>query len=281
MATLEITTMVGCPVKCTFCPQETLKAKYNGYKKYLDLDDFKVVLNKVPRHVRIDFSGMAEPWANPNCTAMLQHTLEQGYRVAIYTTLYGLRPEQAPQVIHLLDTYRHQIEVIVLHLQDAQNNMRGLKFTDKWVATFNIFIDGINQGRVPNAAVMTMDASGELHPFLQSIGVRPAPFQAIDRAGSLDLTQIGAQPVQQRSSMGRPISCASTPYYDHNVLMPNGDVLLCCMDYSYKHKIGNLLQESYYDLFKGEVLRALVVDNMKSKPDKCSICRSCNNVTVL
>ncbi len=38
----------------------------------------------------------------------------------------------------------------------------------------------------------------------------------------------------------------STSNYDNNVMMPNGDVYICCMDYSLKHKLGNLL-DTHFD----------------------------------
>ena len=41
---------------------------------------------------------MAEPWANPEATSMLAYTLEQGFNVAIYTTLYGIEVEEAERV---------------------------------------------------------------------------------------------------------------------------------------------------------------------------------------
>jgi hypothetical protein len=62
MTCLEITTMVGCPLKCTYCPQDQLRGTYGQNEKYLPLENFKLILSKVPYYVRIDFSGMAEPF---------------------------------------------------------------------------------------------------------------------------------------------------------------------------------------------------------------------------
>jgi hypothetical protein len=41
---------------------------------------------------------------------------------------------------------------------------------------------------------------------------------------------------------------------DHrvNVMLPNGDVYLCCCDYGLKHKLGNLLMTNYNDLSRAE-----------------------------
>jgi len=42
--------------------------------------------------------------------------------------------------------------------------------------------------------------------------------------------------------------CARAPYHNINVMMPNGDVYICCNDYSLKHKLGNLFETNYDDL---------------------------------
>jgi len=38
----------------------------------------------------------------------------------------------------------------------------------------------------------------------------------------------------------------------HNVLLPNGDVVLCCMDYGMKHVLGNLFSSDYDSLFRSK-----------------------------
>ena len=58
-AIVEFTLMVGCPLKCTFCPQDALRDRYGRNTKYFLLENFTAILAKVPKHVRIDFSGGA------------------------------------------------------------------------------------------------------------------------------------------------------------------------------------------------------------------------------
>ena len=43
-------------------------------------------------------------------------------------------------------------------------------------------------------------------------------------------------------------TCLNSPAYRQNVVLPNGDTYLCCMDYGLKHKLGNLLEENFNDL---------------------------------
>ena len=79
MATLEITTQIGCKNNCNYCPQETLVKAYKARSDVFEMsfDIFKKCLDKIPKTVRIDFSGMAEPWLNADCTKMVLYPLTE------------------------------------------------------------------------------------------------------------------------------------------------------------------------------------------------------------
>lgn len=64
---------------------------------------------------------------------------------------------------------------------------------------------------------------------------------AHSRAGNLE----GKPPINKR----KPVKCDPTEgLMDHSVLLPNGDVVLCCMDWGLEHVIGNLLEDTYEDI---------------------------------
>jgi radical SAM superfamily enzyme YgiQ (UPF0313 family) len=65
MAALKITIMIGCPLKCTFCPQGNLKDAFKDDSKIIAVQNFEKLIRKLPLQMRIDFSGMSEPWAYP------------------------------------------------------------------------------------------------------------------------------------------------------------------------------------------------------------------------
>lgn len=279
MPRLEITTMVGCPLMCSFCPQDGLKTSYNKEKdkKHLNLDNFKLALSKIPKYVRIDFSGMAEPWANPDCTSMLRHTLESGYTVAIYTTLYGIAEDECDEIISLLRNHHKQIDVICLHLPDANGNMKGWKYSIEWDHVFIKFASFGNEQLIARFDVMTMDGSGRPHEALKHHTIKMGSWTGHSRAGSLVDDNAKSQnffcPPPHHAGA---VTCGMTPFYDHNVMLPNGDVILCCMDYDLKHIIGNLFTQNYTDLFLGGELNRLRIENMTPGSSKCSICKSCN-----
>lgn len=270
--------MAGCPLLCTFCPQDKLKSAYGTGKKYLGLELFKNVLRKIPRHVQIDFSGMSEPWANPEATEMLNHCVKSGYSVAIYTTLQGMKTGDADRVIDLLGAHRDQARMLCLHLPDRAGNMRGWKYSSEYEAVLMKFLGLRNRGTLRKFEVMTMDERGAIHGDLEHLGISLDGWKGISRAGALDVAAIGGQKLHHAPRNENPLSCASTPDYDHNVLLPNGDVVLCCMDYSLKHVIGNLFEQDYETLFASMEMERIRTTNAAAGFSKCTICKSCDNV---
>ena len=275
MPTMEITTMIGCPVMCTYCPQEVLRKRMVDEIKYLSFGDFKNALNKIPKNVRIDFSGMCEPWANPECTDMFRYAISEGYIISIYTTLYGMSIDDAHDVIGIIRSHPLQIADLVIHLQDKNNNMKGLKLTNSWMDVANEFVDLYNLQIIKGMRFMTMDSEGSLHPALENLSSIVPKVFGISRAGTLVEAQVGGQAIFTKSKIPSRIKCSFTTYYDHNVLLPNGEVLLCCMDYGKKHVIGNLFEETYYELFLSKSLSDLRLGNMHPDSMRFSICRSC------
>ena len=277
MPTLEFTLMVGCPLKCTFCPQDSLRGIYGKtYPKYMSLENFKKILAKVPDHVRIDFSGMAEPWANPDATEMLRHTLERGFTVAIYTTLYDMSLQDGLAVVDMLRRHAAQIEVLCLHLPDRNGNMRGWRHTSEYEANLRAFIAlGVSKA-LSHFEIMTMDPSGEVHKDLDRLGIKLGSWIGHTRAGNVPREAVGQQAMAEMPEHHGAVSCSFTPFYDQNVCLPNGDVVLCCMDYSLKHKVGNLLEQDYYKMFAGPGLAQLVAENMKLGFSRASLCKTCD-----
>ena len=272
---MELTTMIGCPLMCTFCPQDNLRTQYGTATKYMDQTDLTKMLVKIPKNTRIDFSGMAEPWANPKCTEMLEEVLYMGFNVAIYTTLYGMTPDQARKVKDVLEAHPSQVEVLMLHLPDANKNMKGWKYSEEWMDTFKIF----TTIQVPcGIGAMTMDKSGVVDESLRPYVGQLAGWVGHTRADSLDVEQIKGQVISITPHNEFSLTCASTPFYDRNVLLPDGSVVLCCMDYNLTHVLGNLLTQTYDEIMQGKPLQDLITLNETPEFNKCSICKSCENV---
>jgi radical SAM protein with 4Fe4S-binding SPASM domain len=73
------------------------------------------------------------------------------------------------------------------------------------------------------------------------------------------------------------VECTRNKEYQANVLLPNGDVMLCCMDYSLKHNLGNLLTSSYDEVINGNEVKKVAALNKKIGYSDEVLCRSCND----
>jgi len=126
-ATLEITTVVGCPLVCSCCPQGLLRSRYpQCASREMTLDDFEAMLSTVPTDVRIDFSGMAEPWTAKDTTAMFRHALGRGHLVSAYTTLIGMSDDDVAFLVETMDRFGLE-NPFCLHLADDEGVMSGFR----------------------------------------------------------------------------------------------------------------------------------------------------------
>lgn len=281
MATLEITTKIGCPLVCTYCPQDKLIAAYGkSAERNMSVNVFERIIERVPKHVRIHFSGFVEPWSNPEATSMLKIALEKNRRVAIYTTLLGMSVEDSLSIKKMFKVYAEQISHMCIHLPDHQMNMRGYKGSHTYRTVLKNFLQTYEEAVLPKHKLqfITMDssASGRVHTDISDLVIPLSPWKGHTRGGNLDDTaaeKIGAltTPCNDFS-----LCCGRTVFYDHNVVLPNGDVSLCCMDYSLEHVIGNILTSNYWDIFSSPKLQKLRTLNQKPEFSRESLCKSCS-----
>lgn len=279
--TMEVTTMIGCPLMCNFCPQDNLRDAYGTEApKYMSLETFKTAVDKLPWDARIDFSGMAECWVNPNCTDMLEYALKKNFNVAVYTTLYNWDKETVDRVGDLMVEHPGQFEVFSVHFPDEYGNMKGWKYSTDWEYAFRAMTAIVQHVGIKLEA-MTMSDHGKIHKDLQHLGIQLYNWFGHDRAGSLNKEQVKEQPINFITRHEKPVVCGKAPKYDQIVLQPNGDVVLCCMDYDQKHILGNLLTNSYDELFTGAEMQRILAENAKSCYSNNSLCKSCTDAKVV
>jgi radical SAM protein with 4Fe4S-binding SPASM domain len=123
-----------------------------------------------------------------------------------------------------------------------------------------------------------MDDNGAVHDKLKhlQIRLRTHGWEGNSRAGVLDdslvVTDQRHPPTPKHDT---PILCGRDLLYDNNMLLPNGDVLLCCQDWAMNHVIGNLFNNSYYEIFGSAEMSRIRKENMKMGFSDKSICRKC------
>lgn len=196
---------------------------------YMGFQDFIRILDNVPKDVRIDFSGFCEPFLNVKSPHMMEYALKNGYHLVLYTTLVGFQPEY----IRLLKDCI--FDEIVFH------HFEGVEFDEKQFNTYSELIRTTIQSRGFRTVILE-------------------PQWRWSRAGNV---------WDMKEKKGKFQCLYAGKDFDHNGVLPNGDVYICCQDYGLEHKIGNLFETKYDDLNR-KVLR-----DLSDQEDSKIICRKC------
>lgn len=261
---IEITTKLGCAVNCKYCPQELYIREYlkaGNPDKILSFENFKICIDKMPVNTFIEFAGFTEPFFNDRCVDMIKYAKKRGHRVNLFTTLRGLKPEQLDEILEI------EFEEFVLHVPDREGYsvipideqykeiVRRLVKTKK--PNGNSFIDyACAQGNVPEEIAELLGNDTRIYVVLN------------DRAGNLEDSCLYGK----RGLHGR-IRCELSKDINHNVLLPDGRVILCSNDWGMKHVMGNLIKETYEQILNGEEARK--IRRAMNSEDSWVLCRNC------
>lgn len=226
MSHMEFTLSVSNCLSCTFCPQEKLGAAYHSDKRMMTVEDFTTILNKLPMDCQVDFSGFAEAMLNPNACKMMELAAQSGRKWVLYTTLVGIKP----CCVEVLKRYTPSVTRV--HCPDG----KALIFPeDKWVEFHERFL----LSHVP-ATYMAMHEPSDFIKRYLAIKDIPLEFpDMLSRGGNLEH-------IKTREING-PIKCTMNRWHG-NLVLPNGDVYGCCMDYGLTVYLGNLLRQPYREI---------------------------------
>lgn len=267
--TLEITTYIGCKCNCVYCPQNMLISKYYGRQfddnpnRMMTLDDFKKCVDKLPVETRIDFSGMAEPWLNTDCTKMLLYANEKGFPIAVYSTLVGMKMNDFDLIKDI------DFEEFVVHIPDEERNS-SINITEEYSKLLRVVMKYCQADG--KRLVTGISCHGTVHHDIAKMVPKDSKMitELHDRAGN-----VKSEYVDSKINAGQIICINCSADMHHNVLLPDGTVLLCCMDYGMKHILGNLLTQTYEEIRQSPEIQK-IRDGLKN--DSFDIlCRNCIN----
>lgn len=232
---IEITTATPCPINCKICPQQKYLKAY-GKRDLLTINDFKLALTKIPKQVGLSFAGFSEPFINPQCLDMMEHAVNEGRKVWLFSTLIGLKPENVERLANL------KLSWFSLHLPDNLGNC-AFPSSQMYRETLDNVLRTV---KVNHFSRMNEN------------------FENNTRAGNVD----GSKPLHRHG----PFTCTKL---SHNqfIMLPNLDVVLCCMDFGLKHKLGNFRNQTYWDIGQSMILKGIKANRFGWDGD--CLCRGC------
>jgi len=273
-------THVGCPAKCVYCAQDTFCKSYEARpdpKKMLDYDDYVRWLEDVPKDAFITFAGFSEPFINPRAVDMVCYAHERGYKqIQVYTTLMNLSKED---IIRLSEI---PFNPFVIHVPDTQG-LTKIPFNDAYLEKVRLCVD-------LNLSGFSATHYGYVRPELEDIlGDNLKTYKLLSRVGTVDKSKIPPnipfaevendftgkkikckyQRLTWREENGKVEVSGATP-----MVLPNGDLVLCCMDMAMKQIVGNLNEQTYSEVLAGTKLQR-IAETMAMKNDDRIICHKC------
>tara|TARA_B110000438_G_scaffold285591_1_gene315863 strand:- start:6304 stop:7377 length:1074 start_codon:yes stop_codon:yes gene_type:complete len=263
---IEITTNIGCRVQCKFCPQDV---SMPNYAKKNDIEEIKFgnpvimpyatfvkIIEKVPKNVTIRFSGFSEPFLNPDCGKMMKYASDNGYYIELFSTLMGMTLEDVDILKKI------NLKHFVIHLADNE------KYAKIALKQHNEILKKIISLSIENIFFMTMGTISDETKNIIGMDVKPSVM--VDWAGH---TEFG----EKTKRISGPIVCSMNPSKKNQdippIILPNGDALLCCKDWSMDYVLGNLINCNYEDLFQSKTYKEIV--RKMSSENENILCRNC------
>ena len=240
MKILEITSKIGCKNMCSYCPQDKLVKAYKDPKKQMNFLEFQTMMKNVPKDVRISFAGFSELFLNPESSLMMKYCIQKRYYTALYTTLTGFTDNDVKVLKGLT------FDSVVFHEYDGfgfnreEFEIKKTKFKKNIHAKDNFGTAIVSQPEKSIKGTDLWSRGGNLFDIDETLN---------------------------------PIVCSAGPEaFDHNIALPNGDVVLCCMDYGLKHIIGNLFETHYDNLDRKSI------ETLANQRKSDLLCRKCEIV---
>ena len=255
LPTVEFTTNIpkrGCPVDCVFCPQRVLTKNYNEVE-LMSLENFKAMVDKLPPGYHIAFSGFTEPWVNKHCSDMVLYASEKGHPVSVFTTAVGMTLEDVDKIKDVPFASEGNDVGFVLHLPD-QERLAKHPITKLYKKVVEKLWE--HRDTISNFKVMSM---GTVHEDFKHLWDFNMTHKMYSRADNLEKEKLLKPELYEHgwhwatNPESEAITCGRE--YNHlygQVILPNGDVSLCCQDYGLDHILGNLLIHDFEQVIPEE-----------------------------
>jgi hypothetical protein len=258
---IELTTKIGCKNNCSYCPQEKIIKSYIKRSNVLEitLENFIDCLNNIPKNYHVGFGAFSEPWLNKECTDMILYADEKNHKITICTSCINLKLEDIEKIKNI------EFLNFIVHIPEDGNETK-IKVDDYYNKILKKLIDSdISNLKFILKSVDNYSIHKKIDKrIFKDIIVLNGELQT--RAGNIDIEGIE----KSRKKKGSIYKC---PRLFCNVLLPNGDLALCCMDWGLKHIIGNLHNTNLKDIYKGKIFKEVL--NNLNKYDSDVLCREC------
>jgi len=264
---LEVTTKIGCPVNCDYCPQSLFLSQYKSEIMNLSLDNFKLAIDKLPENSTISFAGFSEPMMNSDAVDMIEYVYSKNHKIMLLTTLVGMTIQQYDRIRHL--NWDH----FSIHLPDNKGKTK-INITQDYINLLTYVVSN-----PPNGMFLCNHHLGDVHDSIKHIISSSNLLTIHDRAGAVKTSDAIVKDLDIKGN----IKCGHRFLFNYpngsGVLLPNMDVILCCSDFGLQYRLGNLMNSSWNEIMNSETMQYVI--SSLTDESKDSLCRKCFLATAI
>lgn len=275
--TVQIQTRTGCNADCIWCPYgETFPTQPKGS---MDQGLFERIIEECARHKvrRLSPYLMNEPFLDPRLPERIKFMHENCPTAKVVVTTNGSRlfPETVKKILDLGPAL-HSLYISFqgIEKEEYEKTMRGGVKFEQTKENVDHLIDEMKRrdARYPEIWITMVDTNAidakKAVTYWQSRGVRSKYTTLENRGGNIEDAQAVAH-----SQMDYYTAC--TRLMKQAYVMFNGDLVICCTDYSRVMVLGNMVDSSLYEVWNGEQARAYRRAYLAQEFDDLPLCRVC------
>jgi len=276
--TIQIQTFTGCNADCIFCPYgETYGTQPKGK---MPMDLFHRIIDESAEHGvrRISPYLMNEPLMDRDLFDKVRYINEKipDCKVVITTNGHFLTPPVVDAILATGDGI-HKIYVSFqgIDKESYEQTMRGNMDYDRTMANVNHFIETQrSRGTTRPQLWITMVDTAVIDArkavaYWRSRGVASKYTTLENRGGNIK----DAENFSRTRAMSYYTTC--TRLFKQAYIMFNGDLVLCCVDYSREQVLGNIVGSSIHDVWNGPVAKEIRRRYLGHAFDKLPLCGNC------
>ena len=276
--TLQIQTFTGCNADCIFCPYgETYSTQPKGK---MPIELFRRIVDEAAAHGvrRISPYLMNEPLMDRDLFDKVRYINEKipDCKVVITTNGHFLTPPVADAILAMGGgIHKLYVSFQGIDKESYEKTMRGNMDFDRTMANVNHFIEiqrsrGLTRPRLWITMVDTavIDARKAVD-YWRSRGVASKYTTLENRGGNIK----DAESFSRTHAMSYYTTC--TRLFKQAYIMFNGDLVLCCVDYSREQVLGNIVGSSIADIWNGPVATEIRRRYLGHEFARLPLCGSC------
>jgi uncharacterized Fe-S cluster-containing radical SAM superfamily protein len=276
--TIQIQTFTGCNADCIFCPYgETYTTQPKGR---MTPDLYRRVIDEAARHKvrRISPYLMNEPLMDKDLFDKIRYINERIPEAKVVVTSNGhfLTPEITDRILAMGDgIHKLYVSFQGIDKEAYEKTMRGNMDFDRTMKNVNHFIDtqrsrGLTRPELWITMVDTavIDAKKAV-AYWKSRGVASKYTTLENRGGNIK----DAHTFSHAKELTYFSTC--TRLFKQAYIMFNGDLVLCCVDYSREQVLGNIVGSSISEVWNGPAAREIRRRYLAHEFDRLPLCGNC------